>query len=433
MRAGRVINLLKAFLWIFWASFFFSLIPYNLLAQDTLSIKEVIERALKANPQITAAIKQKEEFFYQKKLIRSEFFPKIYLSYTFERLDRSKNLPTADSHLFGPTLNWNIFSGFSTYYSYKEALYYLSSQDENIRHKILSISLEVVKAYIEFFKQRALLEAALADLEDAKLILRLARKRFEVGVAPYADVLEAEARLKEAEYNITKYKYTAEIAKAKILLLMNEDLEKIEAYEFVPLQEEDLKVQTLSELIRKALKLRPEIVAKEKEILAQEERIKSVRGEYFPTVDLFTSYYRTDKSFFPDRDYQFLAGIKITFPIFTGFSTVSKLQKEKATLEKKGLEKRTLELAIQDEVFTAYKQFFTARENYSSAHAVLEKLEEDYRTIQKKYENGLASIVDLTTVMARLSQARANVYLAKYNIFHHFYQLQRTVGEIPGL
>lgn len=413
---------------------FFFLGYINLLwAKETLSLKEAIERALKVNPQITSALKQKDEFFFQKNIIRAEFFPKLYLSYTFQRVDSGKNRPTLDTHLFGPTLNWNIFSGLSTYYSYKEALYYLSSQDEYIRQKILEIALEVVKSYIEYFKQRALLEAALADLEDAKITLKLAQKRYEVGLSPFADVLEAEARLKEAEYKMSNYKYTAEIAKAKVLLLMNEDLDKIEGYEFLPLEERELEIKPLSELIKKALNLRPELSFKEREILAQKERIKSVRGEYFPTIDLFTSYYKSDKSFFPERDYQFLAGIKFSLPLFTGFSTVSKIQKERATLEKKLVEKRSLELALQDEVFTLYQHFLTSRENLLSAQAMLEKLQEDYRLIQKKYENGLASIVDLTTVMARLSQARSQVALAKYEIFSNFYQLQKATGEIPGL
>ncbi|MFN3406729.1 MAG: TolC family protein, partial [Caldimicrobium sp.] len=159
----------------------------------------------------------------------------------------------------------------------------------------------------------------------------------------------------------------------------------------------------------------------------------SVRGEYFPSIDLFTSYYKTDKSFFPDRDYQFLVGIKINFPLFTGFSTLSKLQKERAILEKKTLEKRALELNIQEEVFSAFKQFLTTRENFISAKAMLEKLKEDYRTMQKKYENGLASIVDLTTTLARLSQARTQVALAQYEIIFKNLQLKKAIGEIPGL
>ncbi|MCS7199119.1 MAG: TolC family protein [Caldimicrobium sp.] len=403
------------------------------LAKEILSLRDTIERALKSNIQISIALKQKEEFFFQKSLIRAEFFPKLYLSYTFERRDLGKNLPTRDSHLFGPTFTWNIFSGFSTYFSFKEAIHYLYAQDENIRHKILEISLMVIRNYINYFKQRALLEASLADLEDAKTLLRLAQRRYELGLSPYADVLDAEARLKEAEFKVTNYKYSADIAKAKVLLLLNENLTQIDAYEFQPLDFNDIEIIPLSQHIDKALKLRPEIKYKEREIQAQRERINSVRGEYFPTIDLFTSYYRQDKNFFPTQNYQFLAGIRINFPLFTGFSTPSKLQKERATLEKKHLEKRSLELQIQEEVFTAYNVFLTSRENLSVSRALLTKMEEDYRLVRKKYENGLASIVDVTTILARLSQARTQFTNSKFDLIFNYYQLKRVTGEIPGI
>ncbi len=413
---------------------FFQLIfSANTFAKKILTLNEAVSLAIKANPQISAALKQKEEFFFQKNIIRAEFFPKFYLGYTYQRTDSGKSKPSYDTHLFGPTLSWNIFSGFSTYFAFKEALYYLASQDENIRSKILDIALSTIKSYLSYFNEKALLESALADLEDAKIILKLAQKRYEVGLSPYADVLDAEARLKEAEFNVTNYKYSAEIAKARLLILMNQDLTQIEDYELMPLQESELTLDPLAVYINKALKLRPELLSKEKEILAQQSKIKSVKGEYLPSVDLFANYYRVDNKFFPDSDSQFLAGIKITLPLFTGFSTVSKLQKERATLEKKNFEKRELELNIQQEVFSNYKLFQTAKDNLEAAKALLSKLEEDYRLVQKKYENGLASIVDLTTVMARLSQARAQVGVSRTNLILNYFNLIKSSGEVPGL
>ncbi|MGC9016913.1 MAG: TolC family protein [Caldimicrobium sp.] len=413
--------------------FIFLALSSQALAKKVLTLSEAVSLAIKANPQISSALKQREEFFYQKNIIRAEFFPKIFLNYTYQRTDLGKNLPEYNTHLFGPFLTWNIFSGFSTYYAFKEALYYLALQDENLRGKINEIALTTIKTYLDYFKEKSLLEAALSDLEDAKNILKLAKKRYEVGLSPYADVLDAEARLKEAEYKVSNYKYLSEISKAKLLILLNEDLTKIEEYELLPIEEKDLTLKALPEYIAKALKLRPEILSKEKEILAQESRLKSVRGEFFPSIDLFANYYKEDSKFFPDSNFQFQAGIKITFPLFTGFSTVSKLQKERATLEKKHFEKRELELTIQHEVFSNYKIFETSRENLAASLALLAKLEEDYRIMQKKYENGLASIVDLTTVMARLSEARSKVALSKYDLIFNYYNLLKSTGEIPGL
>jgi len=414
------------FIWVFsfsWTS--------NLWGVQTLSLEDVILIGIKNNPQINIASKVKEQYFYQKNLVKSEFFPYLYLEYSFQRWDQGKNAPTIDYQKWGPYLNWNIFSGFSTWHSYKEALLLISSQDENIRSTILNISLNIVQAYLEYFKQKALYEAALADLEDAKTLLKLAQKRYEVGLSPYADVLDAQAKVKEAEFNVTNHKYTAEIAKANVFTLINYDIAKIDEFEFLPVEEEKLKVKELADCIRIGLTKRPELKAKEKEILAQEEKIKSVKGEFYPSVDIFSSYYKYEN--LPQPDEEFIAGIRITFPIFLGFSRVAKLQKERAVLEQKNFEKISTELNIKQEIFSNYKNWQTAKENYETALAWLKSVEEDYRIIKKKYENGLASIVDVTTVLAKLSQARAQVAVSKHDLIYAYYRLQKSLGIIPEI
>ncbi len=414
------------FIWVFsfsWTS--------NLWGVQTLSLEDVILIGIKNNPQINIASKVKEQYFYQKNLVKSEFFPYLYLEYSFQRWDQGKNAPTIDYQKWGPYLNWNIFSGFSTWHSYKEALLLISSQDENIRSTILNISLNIVQAYLEYFKQKALYEAALADLEDAKTLLKLAQKRYEVGLSPYADVLDAQAKVKEAEFNVTNHKYTAEIAKANVFTLINYDIAKIDEFEFLPVEEEKLKVKELADCIRIGLTKRPELKAKKKEILAQEEKIKSVKGKFYPSVDIFSSYYKYEN--LPQPDEEFIAGIRITFPIFLGFSRVAKLQKERAVLEQKNFEKISTELNIKQEIFSNYKNWQTAKENYETALAWLKSVEEDYRIIKKKYENGLASIVDVTTVLAKLSQARAQVAVSKHDLIYAYYRLQKSLGIIPEI
>ncbi len=411
----------------------FVLLCQHLYAKQFLSLSDVISLGIKNNPQIKISSKIKEEYFFQKNMIKAKFFPYLYLNYNYQRQDLGRNKPSVDFHYFGPSLTWNIFSGFSDWHAYKEALLLIAAQDENIKSVILNISMNIIQAYLEYFKQKALYEAALTDLKDAKTILKLAKKKYEVGLAPYADVLDAEARVKKAEFNVTNYKYTSEIAKANVLTLINYDITQADSFEFLPVKETDLKAKNLADCIKLGLMKRPELKAKEKEILAQEEKVKEVKGKFLPSINLVSSYYKEDSKFFPDRDYEFTAGIEIQWPIFLGLSRWEELKKERATLEQKHFEKTQTELEVKQEIFTNYKRWQTAKENYESAIAWLKSIEEDYRIIKKKYETGLASIVDLTTTLARLSEARSQVAVSKYNFILSYYNLQKSMGFIPGL
>ncbi len=426
----------KIFLTIFLFSFFIFLnfgLTSQVQAKRVLSLKEAVSIAISQNPEISAAIKEKESTIFKKSIVRAEFFPKLYLSYNYQRQDLGKNSPSVDAHQFGPSITWNAFSGFSTWYAYQEALKLIEVSDALVQAKINNIALKVVSAYLDYLKTKSLYEASLNDVEDAKVLLKLAQKRYEVGLSPLADVLDAEAKLKETEANSINYKYTAEIAKTNLLTLLNLSVLEAKDTELLDFPEELLSDVDFEGLLSLAKKKRPELLAKEKEILAQENRIKSVRGEYFPSVDLFTSYYRVDKSFFPDRDSIFTFGVKINLPLFTGFSTPSKLSAERATLEKKNFEKRALELSIEQEVFSAYQNYLTKKEYYSASLAWLKKMEEDYRIVKRRYENGLASIVDLTTTLARLSQARSQVATSRYEWYRSYFVLKHSAGFIPGL
>jgi outer membrane protein TolC len=405
-------------------------------AKRVLSLKEAVSIAISQNPEVSAAIKEKESLFFKKNIVRAEFFPKLYLSYNYnyqKKEERGKNIPILERHQFGPSFTWNVFSGFSTWYAYQEALRLIEVSDALVKVKIQDIALRVVSAYLDYLKTKSLYEASLNDVEDAKVLLKLAQKRYEVGLSPLADVLNAEAKLKESEANSIKYKYTAEIAKTNLLTLLNLSVLEAKDTELLDFPEELLTDPDFESLLSLAKKKRPELLAKEKEILAQENRIKSVKGEYLPTIDLFTSLYRVDKSFFPDRDSKFTFGIKINLPLFTGFSTPAKVSAERATLEKKNFEKRALELSIEQEVFSAYQTYLTKKEYYFASLAWLKKMEEDYRMVKKRYENGLASIVDLTTVLARLSQARSQVATSRYDWYKSYFVLKRSAGFIPGL
>ncbi|RKX58841.1 MAG: hypothetical protein DRP29_05795 [Thermodesulfobacteriota bacterium] len=409
---------------------FFTSLTYS---AEILSLKDVILLGIKNNPQIKISKKIKEQYFYQKNVVRSQFFPYIYFEYTFQRSDLGKNLPAESLNLLGPTLNWNIFSGFSKWHDYKSALRMIEAMDEAVKSQILNIALNITNAYLEYFKQKALYQAALSDLEDAKIILKLAKKKYEVGLSPYADVLDAEAKVKEAEFKVINYKYFSEIAKAKVLTLINYNILDIDKFEFLPVKEKEFKIDSLLKCIETALKNRPELKAKNKEILAQKEKVKSAKGEYLPSIDVFANYYKKDSSFFPEDDEEFFAGIKLSIPIFTGFLIKSKIERERAILEQKNFEKNNLELQIKQEVFTNYKNLETAKENYESAQAWLKSMEEDYKIIKEKYKNGLASIVDVTTILARLSEARAQVINSKYDLLQAYYILQKSLGYIPGL
>ena len=181
------------------------------------------------------------------------------------------------------------------------------------------------------------------------------------------------------------------------------------------------------------IKKNPLIKIKNKEISVKSLELKKVKGEYLPFINLFSYYNKIDDKFFPEEDKEYGIGIQITLPIFTGFSTWFKKQNVTAELAKLRWEKQALILKIKQDILSAYKMWQSSNKKYQASEAWLKSLEADYKIVKEKYKEGLASVIDVTSVMAKLSQARAKTIEAKYESLLNYYKLIKTMGYIPVL
>jgi len=405
------------------------------LAKETLTLSQLILIALKHNPEIRISKVIKKEFEIQKKRTLGEFLPYLDLSYTYQREDDGKGLPAYGMSLLGPEFRWNVFNGLQSWYRYRSAKELVKVQGEEVKTTVLEVSLEITQKYLEYFKELAMYKAAVLSLKDARIVLNLARHKYSLGLAPYADVLDAEAKVKKAEHEVKTHLYLAEVAKASVLALAGFDISKWSDIDLIPPSENYTQVPPLTECINIALKNRPELKAKRFQLTAKLDQVKVVRGEFLPSVDVFLQYYKTQKDFslFPKDNEQFLAGVKVTVPLFEGAQRIADIEKANAEVLKAKLELKREILNVEKEVFSSYRLWESAKSSYESAKAWLKKMEEDFKIIKKKYNAGLASMVDLTTVLARLADARAQVVSTKYQLFEAYYSLKKSMGIIPGL
>ncbi len=407
---------------------FVFLVPFSLLARE-IDLREAVEIAIKNNPTLKskeAMVKQSEA---NRLLAISPFLPNIYFETEYLKY-RNNGLPVYEGFDWALTMNINLFSGFSSLNYYREAVKLLEASRASYNSTKLDIVMSVVNAYIGVLKAKELLEAAKADLEDAETNYRLVKKRYEVGLSPLADLYNAEAKVEDAKYTLTTRE--ADYEKAKIALLISMGLNIFEDISVKPVTL-TLGDFNLKSLVSIALERRPEILSLRNEVTAQEYRVKAVKGEYLPSVDFSTSYGESDKSFFPNQRENWNITLQFKVPIFTGFSTTYKLRREKATLSQKENDLRQMELSVSQDVFNKYQDFISVKKALESAEALLKASTEDLRLMRGKYMNGLASIVDLTTSQARLSDARAKYITTKYEVYRTYYDLVRSTGKTPVL
>ncbi len=394
-----------------------------------ITLKECVVAALKNNPKVMAQSENLKASGAEVELVVSEFFPKVWWELDYTRSGGS-NIPPGDLYSHSLTAQWEVFSGLSTYNDYLARRLLKSAEKSALRRVMLDVSLEVVKAYTDALSARYQLEAARHYLKSAEYGLKLAEGRFKVGLAPRADVLHARSKVAEARFKVVEKKRDYLTATGRLAVAMGLPAD-------TPLDVEGLEPKladfSFKELLKVAQEMSPEVKEAKLRWKAQSKKVSSVKGEFMPTVSLFSSYSQQDESLFPDDRDTWSFGFKVKIPLFTGFSTWKKLKAEKAKLQLNAYRLREAILELQERVWSAYQNYKEAKEKLIWAKRYWEAAKEDLRIMRKKYQVGLASIVDLTTSQASAYEAESSYYTAYTQLIYAYYSLVRAVGKIPTL
>ena len=265
----------------------------------------------------------------------------------------------------------------------------------------LSLAAQVAKSY---FALRALDEEV--DLTRRNVGLRedalaLQRKRFDAGVISEFDLrqLEAEAAAVRAQLPPLERSRDAEEAALAVLLgrsprqIYEDTVPRAARYDETP-GPAVLPAGLPSELLLR----RPDLVAAERELAATNARIAAARADMFPSITLTAFAGRESASLSnlfsgPAGIWQFAAAV--SQPIFAGgrlqARTDAARAREQAALAQY---QKAIQTAFS-EVRTALTGQSRARESYDAESARAQALADSARLARLRYQNGVASQLDV--------------------------------------
>ena len=398
-----------------------------------LELKEVIRDTLENNLEIKALKNELKSSEYEYKATRGHLFPNIKLEETFTRTDvpayvlftklNQESITPTDftpSNLNNPSAVNNFETKLSIELpiwmggklrAYKRAKEYMKKATRSsIERKKEEVVFNAYRTFMGASLARSAISVAEKNLEDAREHLRIAKKLHKVGMALLSDVLRAEVFVKRAEEKLTESKNKYEVAMSALELLANKEYEGYSVPE----------LNSCPNLSYE--ELREEAIAKRKDLIAVSERIKVLKesykaqiGDNLPQVSAFASYslYDEDKPFGSSGS-GYMVGLNISFKFNTGLSSIYKARslKEKERAVTKRLE--FLKKAIEFSLKKAYSEYKTSLSSLNSAKARLESAKEVVRILEKRYESGLARMVDLLDAQTQLENARFDYIKALY-------------------
>ena len=270
------------------------------------------------------------------------------------------------------------------------------------------IAFQVFFTYLDVQKGDAQLKAADKAVADARENMRLATVRTSAGVGLRSDELRSRTHLSMVEQQHISAQNNLTLARMKLAMLIG--LPEDNNYEISGLLD-SVSVPAMSDqVISEALLNRVEIKQSHVDLEKSDAALRLARSEYLPTVGAFASYQLNarDAPFTSDND-AWTAGVSLKWNIFDGFRSYSE---RKRAVSGQAAAREMLESTTKDVRYQLKESYLRHEEAGKrldvTRHAVLDA-EETVRLLTKRYENSLATMVELLDAQTALNQIRANL------------------------
>ena len=163
------------------------------------------------------------------------------------------------------------------------------------------------------------------------------------------------------------------------------------------------------------------------------------RVQYLPEIVLFGSYgvlaqQNGNPAFFGEsnqRTYSSQAGIRVTWPLFSGFSKDARIDQRLASLRQAETVSRLARARADNEVETLWDQMVEARARADAQRRAVQQASRGFEIASAQYREGLGSQLELTDSEVALRESEFNYAQAAYDFLVAQANLDLAVGSVP--
>ena len=306
--------------------------------------------------------------------------------------------------------------------------------------------LNVSTQYFTVLRAKKGLEISRANVERLKNHRDAAKIRLEVGEVTKTDLLRAEAELAGAHSELIRSENDLIITFTRLAKtvgirgdfdikepLSEEDFKTPEElFTAMAIYMEDCQLSETDCLKETAISERAEIKASIIQKQISEDVVSYTKGSYWPSLSLEGEYFRQENdpaTAFGVRE-RISGGLKLDFPFFEGGLRRAEVSEAKARLRQAEHSVSDLKQEISVEVENAYLALKREAALINQVQAELEFSLENYKSVMKQFQYGLADSIDTIDANTLFVTAERDLANAKYNYQLAFIDLKRATGVL---
>lgn len=376
------------------------------------------------------------------------FLPSVYGSVdgqiNFGRaIDPSTNTYTDVSTLYngyGLQASLVVFDGLQRYNNLRLAKANEAMGRSGVRAEKDDVALKVYKAYMDLVYCEGAVSQTAKKRDESRELLRQTSVMAEVGQKSDADVAQMRATLAADEYELAHMQSQTTKARLALKQLMGFPVDSALAVIQPSFDDELLTVEDASQISAFAATDNPRILKAQQNVEAARYSLRAARGALLPTISLSggvsTSFFRNmDKGGHASFSSQFrnnageYVGLSLSIPLFDRLATYSTIRRRKTAL-------------LQAQENLAYEQselrriIVEAASDVENSTKEVEKMQEQVEADSiascltiRKYEEGLASSIDVKTAAVTLLQSRVRLLQSQLTMAYNKKLLAYYKGE----
>lgn len=410
-----------------------------------LSREQCIEIALEDNPTIKVADLEIKRVDYSKKETLAQLFPQIDFSLAYQR---SIELQTIKMNMgghsqtikMGTDNTWNMGFNASMPIIAPQLWKSLQISDTQILQNVeaarasrLDLVNQINQAYYGLLLAKASYEVLLQNYENAKFNAELFEKKFNAGTASEYDVLRSSVQVKNVEPELLQAEIAIKQAKLLLKMLMGIDSE-VDLEPTVTLEDMQQDMYGYVIGLNRDLSDNTDLRTLDIQTKAIKQSVDLKKLAWVPTLGASFNLSWSSLSngnMFKNIDFNpySTVGIALSVPIFSGGSKYYGLKQSQVQLKEMQFQRENLVRALNMQVDLALDNIQKEIKQIDSSAEGMRQAEKAHEIMQKSFEIGAATYLDLRDSELANTAAQLTYYQAIYNYLVSTSELDLLLGK----